>query len=64
MKTTALNDEQLYKTKSYFKDIVQATLSKDSSKIIPKINNIEHWFIDENINDLGKMLYVLSSLMM
>lgn len=62
VKTTALNDEQLYKTKSYFKDIVQATLSKDSSKIIPKINNIEHWFIDENINDLGKMLYAIEQL--
>lgn len=62
VKTTALNDEQLHKTKCFYKDITEATIYKDSMKIIPKINNLEHWFIEENIDYLGKMLYAIEQI--
>lgn len=62
VKTTALNDEQIYKAKCFYNDIIEAAISKEALKITPKINNLEHWFIRENIDYLGKMLYAIEQL--
>lgn len=56
VKTTTLNDVQLKEIILHFENILSNILYEDAAKIMPQIDNLEHWFNKDNINYLGKML--------
>lgn len=62
VKTTSFNKKQLISIKTLFRKILQAAIEEKSPVIIPKINNLEHWFIKENIKILGKLIYAIEEI--
>ncbi|WP_346867571.1 DNA methyltransferase [Clostridium sp. UBA1353] len=55
VKTTFLSEEKIDKTNSLFNSIIERISDEDIAPLIPEINNITHWFSEENINKLGKL---------
>lgn len=62
VKTTPLNAEQIDTAKNLLQKILQRINNEDVIPNIAVINNIEHWFSEENINKLGKLRTLIESI--
>lgn len=55
VKSTALSEDQLNKIDTLFKWLIEKVNDETIIPIIPEINNITHWFSEENIIKLGRL---------
>lgn len=61
VKTTKLNYLEIEEMNSIVKEILEK-IEYDENMIVPQINNINHWFSDENIKQLGKIRYQINQI--
>lgn len=61
-KTTRLTTSELAETEQHFNNIIKCVNSDKSSLIIPKINNIDHWYNETNKIQLGKILHYIGNI--
>lgn len=62
VKTTVLNLEQIDCLEQCYSEIVN-TISQDNLESFrPDINNLEHWFSEKSINELGRMKVYIDSI--
>lgn len=59
VKSTPLNEEQLNRINSILNEIIDKVNDDNITPIVPEINNITHWFPEENINKLGRMRHLI-----
>lgn len=55
VKTTVLSATQIEVLDSFCLKIVNIITQEDAQLFIPKIKNLEHWFSENTINELGRM---------
>lgn len=55
VKTTVLGSEQLELLDQYYLEIINTIAQDDAELFIPAISNLEHWFSETAINELGRM---------
>lgn len=55
VKTTVLGTEQMKLLDQYYSEIINTIAQEDVESFIPVIANLEHWFSETTINELGKM---------
>lgn len=61
-KTTRLTTLELSETEQHFNNIINCVKNKKSQQVIPKINNIDHWYNETNKIQLGKILYYINKI--
>ncbi len=61
-KTTKLTTSELSETEQHFNNIINCVDNEKSLQIIPKINNIDHWYNETNKIQLGKILYYINKI--
>ncbi|WP_313120320.1 DNA methyltransferase [Proteiniclasticum ruminis] len=59
VKTTALTNDQIIYMNTVFKDIIYKVSTADIPVVLPEINNLDHWFSEENKTYLGKIKYLV-----
>lgn len=62
VKTTLLTQKQLATVKNKYEKIIDSVSNENTKPTRPDINNLEHWFIDKNIEQLGKMLTTINEI--
>jgi len=55
VKTTVLGSAQMELLDQCYLEIMNIIIREDVEVFIPEINNLEHWFSENTINDLGKI---------
>lgn len=59
VKTTALTKDQIAYMSAIFEEIIYKVKNDDVPVILPEINNLDHWFNEENKTYLGKIKYLI-----
>lgn len=62
VKTTALSNCQLIEANRIFNEIMRSLVDDNIEPTIPEIKNITHWFPENNINELGKLLTLINEI--
>ena len=65
VKTTVLSNEDIAEIEFFCEKIIDELNNKlydNNCIILPEINNLEHWFNEENLNDLGYLYYQITEL--
>ena len=57
-KTTNLSEEELILIKNLYKELIKP----NEYKMIPDLNNLEHWFNDKNIEELSNIISNINDL--
>lgn len=55
VKTTVLNSTQINLLEQYYSAILNIIMQEDAELFRPEITNLEHWFSENTINELGRM---------
>lgn len=63
VKTTVLGSEQLDLLDQYYSEIIYTIAQDDAELFIPAIVNLEHWFSQTTINELGRMKVYIENIM-
>ncbi|WP_080675420.1 DNA methyltransferase [Clostridium perfringens] len=62
VKTTKLTTQEMNDINHIVNDMLNNINSENKNIVIPEINNINHWFSSENINQLGQMRYYIDEI--
>lgn len=62
VKTTPFTVEQLENLDQTFEQLIQVLHNEEAGLIIAEINNIEHWFPTQTIEELGRLRYAIEHL--
>ena len=62
VKTTRLDNNQINELDKIFEEIISIIYKEDAIAYIPLINNLEHWFQNDVIKQLGKMKNYIDSI--
>ena len=62
VKTTTLKKEELKLLDYYYLEIINVISDSNANVFRPEINNLEHWFSDQTIIDLGKIRFYLNNI--
>lgn len=63
VKTTVLSMKQLELLDQYYSEIINTITRDDAELFIPAIANLEHWFSENTINELGRMKVYIEKIM-
>lgn len=63
VKTTVLSSKQLELLDKYYSEIINTIAQADAELFIPEIANLEHWFSENTINELGRMKVYIENIM-
>ena len=63
VKTTVLGSRQLELLEQYYLEIINIIAQDDAEVFIPTITNLEHWFSETTINQLGRMKVYIENIM-
>lgn len=63
VKTTVLGSEQLELLEQHYSEIINTIAQDDAEIFIPAIANLEHWFSENTINELGRMKVYIENIM-
>lgn len=61
-KTNIFSKDEIESIKTIFKELNDNISKKNISPIIPRIDNLEHWFPKENIDLLGKLRFLINEI--
>lgn len=62
VKTTSLSSEQIKNTYEIYNQIINKIRNEKVDVFIPDINNLKHWFNEENTIYLGKIRYLIDKI--
>lgn len=62
VKTTKLSKKKLSKIKQIFNECIEILDSRKINPYVPKINNLEHWFREDVVRDLGILKTFIESI--
>lgn len=62
VKTTQLSADQLNSIKNHFEIFLNAINDKRINIVIPSMKNLDHWFPQKTINELGRLIYCINKL--
>lgn len=63
VKTTVLGSAQLELLDQHYSEIINTIAQADAELFIPAIANLEHWFSENTINELGRMKVYIENIM-
>lgn len=62
VKTTVLSKKQLTLLDSEYENIIKAMKQEDAPAFLPQIDNLNHWFSENTVNELGRMKFYIDGI--